>query len=162
MAWFVRTTVDNALQSPELWGITWWCSHDVSRSLADFPPLEHTLGLFDEDGRLKSAGAAFRDAIAAARELPAPAPRGRAIELPVGPEPLRRRSAAAPGGAVFEQWMEASRPGNGRRSTWCASMRTSSPATPAPAAPQQLAPQCEQHPARGCQSRSHGLIVIDS
>lgn len=109
--WFVRSTVENSLQCPELWGITWWCSHDVSRSLADFPPLEHTLGLFDEDGRLKSSGAAFRDAIAEARELPAPAPRGRAIELPVGPDSLLRRSAAAPGGAVFEQWMEASRAG---------------------------------------------------
>lgn len=111
VAWFVRTTVDNALQSPELWGITWWCSHDVSRSLADFPPLEHTLGLFDEDGRLKISGAAFRDAIVAAKELPAPEARERAIELPVGPDPLLRRSAAAPGGAVFEQWMEASRAG---------------------------------------------------
>ncbi|WP_245850991.1 glycoside hydrolase 5 family protein [Brachybacterium vulturis] len=109
--WFVRSTVENSLQCPELWGITWWCSHDVSRSLADFPPLEHTLGLFDEDGRLKNSGAAFRDAIAAAREQPAPAPRGRAIDLPVGPDPLLLRSAAAPGGSVFEQWMEASRAG---------------------------------------------------
>lgn len=107
--WFVRSTIQNSLQCPELFGITWWCSHDVSRSLADFPPLEHTLGLFDEDGRLKSSGAAFRDAISAAREAPAPAPRGRAIELAVGPDPLLRRSAAAPGGSVFEEWMEAAR-----------------------------------------------------
>ncbi|MGP9536864.1 glycoside hydrolase 5 family protein [Brachybacterium sp. AOP43-C2-M15] len=109
--WFVHSTVENSLDCPDLWGITWWCSHDVSRSLADFPPLEHTLGLFDEDGRLKSAGAAFRDAVAAAKEAPAPAPRGRGIELPVGPGTLLHRSAAAPGGSVFEQWMEASRAG---------------------------------------------------
>ncbi|MGO2048126.1 MAG: glycoside hydrolase 5 family protein, partial [Brachybacterium tyrofermentans] len=49
--WFVRSTVETSLDCPELWGITWWCSHDVSRDLADFPPLEHTLGLFDEHGR---------------------------------------------------------------------------------------------------------------
>ena len=109
--WFVTSTVENALECPELWGVTWWCSHDVSRDLADFPPLEHTLGLFDENGRLKGAGSAFRDAIAATRELPAPAPRGRAIELAVGPDPLLLRSAAAPGGSVFEAWMEASKAG---------------------------------------------------
>ena len=110
--WFVHSTVENSLRCPELWGITWWCSHDVSRSLADFPPLEHTLGLFDEDGRLKSSGAAFRDAIAAARETTTPAPRGPAIELAVGSGPLLQRSAAAPGGSVFEQWMAASRAGD--------------------------------------------------
>lgn len=109
--WFVRSTVENSLQCPELYGITWWCSHDVSATLADFPPLEHTLGLFDEHGRLKSAGEAFRDAIASGREAAAPTPRGRQIELAVGPDPLLRRSAAAPGGSVFEAWMEASRAG---------------------------------------------------
>ena len=109
--WFVRSTIENALDCPRLWGVTWWCSHDVSRDLADFPPLEHTLGLFDEHGRIKGAGEAFRDAVAAAKESTAPAPRGPAIELPVGPDPLLRRSAAAPGGSVFEAWMDASRDG---------------------------------------------------
>jgi endo-1,4-beta-mannosidase len=109
--WFVTRTIGTALDCPGLWGVTWWCSHDVSRDLADFPPLEHTLGLFDEAGRLKPAGSAFRDAIAAAREAAPPLPRGRAIDLPVGPDPLLRRSAAAPGGSVFEEWMAASRAG---------------------------------------------------
>jgi endo-1,4-beta-mannosidase len=109
--WFVGRTIEHALDCPELWGVTWWCSHDVSRDLADFPPLEHTLGLFDEHGRLKPAGSAFRDAIAEARESARPAPRGRAVEFAVGPDPLLRRSAAAPGGSVFEAWMDASRAG---------------------------------------------------
>lgn len=109
--WFVESTVANALDCPELWGVTWWCSHDVSPDLADFPPLEHTLGLFDTHGRLKPAGAAFRDAIAAAAETPAPAPRGPAVDLAVGTGALPRRSAAAPGGSVFEAWMAASRAG---------------------------------------------------
>ncbi|APX32004.1 glycosyl hydrolase [Brachybacterium sp. P6-10-X1] len=109
--WFVRSTIENSLSCPELWGVTWWCSHDVSRSLADFPPLEHTLGLFDEHGRIKNAGEAFRDAVAAARETAPPALRGRAIEFPVGADALLDRSAAAPGGSVFEAWMDASRAG---------------------------------------------------
>ncbi|GAA1484929.1 glycoside hydrolase 5 family protein [Brachybacterium fresconis] len=109
--WFVASTIENSLSCPELWGVTWWCSHDVSRSLADFPPLEHTLGLFDEHGRIKNAGEAFRDAVAAARETAPPASRGRAIEFPVGADALLGRSAAAPGGSVFEAWMDASRAG---------------------------------------------------
>lgn len=109
--WFVQRTVHTAMDCPNLYGITWWCSHDVSPDLADFPPLEHTLGLFDTHGHLKESGAAFGEAVAAARQAPMPAPRGTAIDLHVGPEPLLQRSAAAPGGSVFEQWMEASRAG---------------------------------------------------
>ncbi|MEE1651033.1 glycosyl hydrolase [Brachybacterium sp. J144] len=109
--WFVTETIGNALDAPQLWGVTWWCSHDVSRDLADSPPLEHTLGLFDEHGRIKPAGEAFRDAIARGRETPTPAARGLSIDWPVGPEPLLRRSAAAPGGAVFEAWMAAAKAG---------------------------------------------------
>lgn len=75
------------------------------------PPLEHTLGLIDADGRLTPAGAAFRDAFAAAREASAPQPRGRVIDLHVGQDPLLHRSAAAPGGSVLEHWMEAPRAG---------------------------------------------------
>lgn len=109
--WFVQRTVRTAMDCPNLFGITWWCSHDVSPELADFPPLEHTLGLFDTHGRIKESGAAFRDAVAQARQAPAPAARGEAVDLHVGPEPLLTRSAAAPGGSVFEQWMEASKTG---------------------------------------------------
>lgn len=109
--WFLRRTVETALECPQLWGVTWWCSHDVSTELADFPPLEHTLGLFDSAGRLKDAGAAFRDAVSSAREQVPPAPRGREIDFYVGPDPLLARSSAAPGGSVFEAWMQASRAG---------------------------------------------------
>lgn len=109
--WFVQRTVETAMDCPNLYGITWWCSHDVSPDLADFPPLEHTLGLFDTHGRIKESGAAFGEAVAAALQSPTPADRGTAIDLHVGTEPLLQRSAAAPGGSVFEQWMDASRSG---------------------------------------------------
>lgn len=111
VTWFVQRTVQTAMDCPDLYGITWWCSHDVSTELADFPPLEHTLGLIDSHGRIKESGAALSEAVAAARQAPVPDPRGRAIELHVGPDPLLQRSAAAPGGSVFEEWMEASRAG---------------------------------------------------
>lgn len=110
--WFVRQTVMNTIDCPNLYGITWWCAHDVDRSLADFPSLEYSLGLLDSQGRVKNSGAAFRDAIAEAKQTLASgtaAPRGEAIDLHVGPEDLLVRSAAAPGGSVFDAWMEASR-----------------------------------------------------
>lgn len=109
--WFVQQTVENVTDCPELYGVTWWCSHDVSRDLADFPEVEYSLGLFDTENRIKDSGRAYADAIAAAKERPAPAPRGPAIDYYVGDGELLQRSAAAPGGSVFEAWMESSRAG---------------------------------------------------
>ena len=30
---FLEATVRSAARTENLWGVTWWCSHDVSRSL---------------------------------------------------------------------------------------------------------------------------------
>jgi hypothetical protein len=93
---FTEATVVNALDCPDLWGITWWCSHDVSRELADFPELEYTLGLFTNDGRPKD----LARTLAAARDHTyAPAPRTTALVVPADPA---ARSRCAPGGDVFE------------------------------------------------------------
>lgn len=50
---FTEATVVNALDCEDVWGVTWWCSHDVSRSLADFPELEYSLGLLTNDRQVK-------------------------------------------------------------------------------------------------------------
>ncbi len=55
---------------------TWWCSHDVRRSL-EFPPVEYTLGLLTVDQQVKPAGAAMREV--------ANAYRGRPVRLPADP-----------------------------------------------------------------------------
>lgn len=60
---FLRTTVTTAAAMPEVAAITWWCSHDVSPDLADFPALEYNLGLFTSDGRAKPEAEAFADLI---------------------------------------------------------------------------------------------------
>ncbi|MEV8629423.1 glycosyl hydrolase [Streptomyces sp. NBC_01268] len=102
---FTRTTVAAALDCPDLWGITWWCSHDVDRSLADFPELEYSLGLLTTDRRVKPAGRALAEAVAEARAAtPAPAPRRTALVLDL-PDEGPKRSACAPGGAYFEAFM---------------------------------------------------------
>ncbi|GAA3034934.1 hypothetical protein GCM10020000_10460 [Streptomyces olivoverticillatus] len=56
---FTEATVRNVLDCPDVWGVTWWCSHDVDRSLADFPELEYGLGLLTNDRRVKPAGEAM-------------------------------------------------------------------------------------------------------
>ena len=100
---FARDTVRNAAECAGLWGVTWWCSHDVDRSLADFPELEYTLGLFDSTGRAKPIAEALADTIADLREAPAPArPRTTALLLDCTPG---TRSVSGPGGAYFEAWM---------------------------------------------------------
>ncbi|MET8725483.1 glycoside hydrolase 5 family protein [Streptomyces misionensis] len=94
---FTEATVANALDCPGLWGITWWCSHDVSRDLADFPELEYTLGLLTNDRRPKDLARALSRA--AREHTDAPAPRTTALTVPADPA---ARSRCAPGGDVFE------------------------------------------------------------
>lgn len=101
---FLEQTVRHAADVTALSGITWWCSHDVSRSMLDFPPVEYDLGLIDEHGAVKPTGRAFA---ALARELrdapvPEPSPSGLVLE---DTEPYRE--SCAPGGSFFDAWMHA-------------------------------------------------------
>ncbi|MEU8518983.1 glycosyl hydrolase [Streptomyces sp. NBC_01216] len=104
-AGFARTTVAAALDCPDLWGITWWCSHDVDRSLADFPELEYGLGLLTNDQAAKPAGRAIAEVVAEVRTTGRPAaPRTTALVLDL-PDGAAGRSVCAPGGAFFEAFM---------------------------------------------------------
>ncbi|MEU9190042.1 glycosyl hydrolase [Streptomyces sp. NPDC048484] len=110
---FARSTVLNAAGCGGLWGVTWWCSHDVDRSLADYPELEYTLGLFDSAGRAKPIAAAFAEAVAEAvaevRAAPRPGqPRDKALVLACTPA---TRSVSGPGGSFFEAWMRLTEQG---------------------------------------------------
>ena len=96
---FTEATVANALDCPGLWGITWWCSHDVSRSLADFPELEYGLGLLTNDRKPKDTARVLERAV---RE-PSYAPTSRTTALVVPADPAVR-SQCAPGGAVFDAY----------------------------------------------------------
>ncbi|UWF78752.1 glycosyl hydrolase [Microbacterium sp. EF45047] len=105
---FLEATVRSAARTENLWGVTWWCSHDVSRELADFPELEYTLGLIGQDGAAKPIGRRFAELIPALRERrPAP-PRtlGIVIEVDEHDVPVSR-GALSPGGSVFQAWVDA-------------------------------------------------------
>src|SRR5690606_18687410 len=72
---FTAATVAHALDCPDLWGVTWWCSHDVSRDLADFPALEYGLGLLTNDRKPKDSAVEFARAAREARTAAPPPPR---------------------------------------------------------------------------------------
>lgn len=106
---FARATVLNAADCQGLWGVTWWCSHDVDRALADYPELEYTLGLFDSAGRVKPIAEALSETVAELRAKPAsPQLRDTALVLDCTPA---TRSVSGPGGAYFEEWMRLRRQG---------------------------------------------------
>ncbi|AIV39720.1 MULTISPECIES: cellulase family glycosylhydrolase [unclassified Curtobacterium] len=105
---FTDRTIRHVAGAQDLLGVTWWCSHDVARSLADFPELEYDLGLFTNDGRLKPAGEAF--AALARTGLPAPAaPPTTAVVLddvlPDGSPRYGVRADCAPGGRFAAAWL---------------------------------------------------------
>ncbi|MDN0197337.1 cellulase family glycosylhydrolase [Streptomyces sp. S.PNR 29] len=100
---FARATVLNAAGCTGLWGVTWWCSHDVDRALADYPELEYTLGLFDSAGRAKPIATALAETVAELRADP-PTPHARDTALVLDCTPATR-SVSGPQGAFFEAWM---------------------------------------------------------
>lgn len=117
---FARESIRAAASHPRVEAITWWCSHDVSRSLADFPEVEYTLGLFDEAGAVKPVGRAIGRCAADLAEIaegPADAAHGARSE-PLVVDGIRAdgsdRSRLAPTGPVFSSWVEEALAGNVR------------------------------------------------
>ncbi|MFD6311328.1 glycoside hydrolase 5 family protein [Streptomyces nigra] len=118
---FTEATVANALDCPGLWGVTWWCSHDVSRDLADFPDLEYGLGLLTNDRAPKDTARVLERA---ARATPrTPEPRTTALIVPADPA---RRSLCAPGGPVFDAFFRLT--ADGARPTTVLDTRADDPA----------------------------------
>ncbi len=81
---FLDAALAAACSVPNLWGITWWCSHDVDRSLSGFADLEYDLGLLTTANEVKPLGRRFRafaDRLRSGDIEPAP-PRTTALVLP--------------------------------------------------------------------------------
>ncbi|MDO5671348.1 MAG: hypothetical protein Q4G30_00615 [Actinomycetaceae bacterium] len=126
---FLDASLRNVEDLAGLWGVTWWCSHDVSRSLADFPELEYSLGLLDSSGKVKGIGQAFAEyiadyksrsfsgaeggaqgAVASLSNTPATAfhvEGARTVERPVleVPSAAARRAELSPSGEIFDTWL---------------------------------------------------------
>lgn len=69
-----------ALSCADVWGVTWWASHDIDRRLAGFAELEYGLGLLTTGNTVKPAGARLRELIQRQREAPV-SPAGRTVAL---------------------------------------------------------------------------------
>ncbi|RBP98539.1 glycosyl hydrolase [Bifidobacterium aemilianum] len=109
---FCTESLEHALDCADLYGLTWWCSHDVDRSMGDFPPFEHDLGLFDQEGQVKHIGKAFSDLVREHRSDPVAPARSTAVVVQCDHEGNpTMRAACAPTGSVFEAWMELSKAG---------------------------------------------------
>lgn len=105
---FLEATLRSAARTANLWGVTWWCSHDVNRQLADFPELEYTLGLVDQSGTAKPIARRFAELIPELRTRQVTPRRslGIVIEIDENETPLSR-GAMSPGGEIFQAWVDA-------------------------------------------------------
>ncbi|MFF7249288.1 glycosyl hydrolase [Embleya sp. NPDC008237] len=102
---FTRKTIENALDCEDLWGVTWWCSHDIDRALADFPEVEYSLGLLTHHREPKPAGLEIAKIVDEVRRRGhGPQPRTTALVLDL-PDTVTARSTCGPGGAYFEAFM---------------------------------------------------------
>ena len=80
---FIEQTVEAALSCSNVWGLTWWCSHNIDRAYEGFDKLEYEMRLFDVDNNMKQNGKKFAEIIAKYKENPPkPIQRNKAIVLP--------------------------------------------------------------------------------
>ncbi len=56
---FMQHTVCNLVRRRNLWGITWWCSHDLDPAIGGFGSYEYSLGLLDRNNQPKPLGKQF-------------------------------------------------------------------------------------------------------
>jgi hypothetical protein len=63
---FVRTTMLSAARSDNLWGFTWWCSHEIQkdRGFTEFHHDEYEFGLLTTDNKIKPLGEIVKACIA--------------------------------------------------------------------------------------------------
>jgi endo-1,4-beta-mannosidase len=96
---FAEATIRNVLGCRNLWGCTWWCSHDLNPAFSEFDPLEYDLGLLDHRNQIKPVGERVRGLIQALRAEP-PLPITRPVAL-VLPDDLLAQKRGAPLGWDF-------------------------------------------------------------
>ncbi|MDO5735361.1 MAG: hypothetical protein Q4P15_02680 [Propionibacteriaceae bacterium] len=105
---FVSATLDAVVDTPGLEAITWWCSHDVSRSLLDFPALEYSLGLFTSEGVAKPEALLLAERMPELRATGVPAaadPRDvPVLEFSADWQTGVGRSSTGPMGPLFDEW----------------------------------------------------------
>lgn len=60
---FISKSFEAMTTSENLWGITWWCSHNIPMDYKAYHDIEYNLGLFDPDNKLTRAGELFKKTV---------------------------------------------------------------------------------------------------
>jgi Cellulase (glycosyl hydrolase family 5) len=80
---WTRTSIETMVSCDQLFGITWWDSHDLNPKLSGYVNLEYDLGLYTNDRRLKPIGKTIQRMIEEYdRHPPTPLRRTAALVLP--------------------------------------------------------------------------------
>ena len=53
---YATTLLEGAAACQNVWGFTWWCSHDIDPAMKGFLSLEYGLGVLDRQNRVKPLG----------------------------------------------------------------------------------------------------------
>ncbi len=111
---FMQRTVELLAQRGNLWGITWWCSHDIDPAIGGFSSYEYTLGLLDRDNRAKPLGRQFAALARTLRSQRPQPPRGRtALVIPdTGPQSHLSNSTWPSDWRFASAWMRLMAAGN--------------------------------------------------
>ena len=57
---FVIRSIEAMYTTENLWGITWWCTHNLPKEYTAYDPLEYELGLRDSNNKPTRAGELFK------------------------------------------------------------------------------------------------------
>ena len=57
---FIVKSIEAMYTTENLWGITWWCTNNVSDEYTAFDPLEYSLGLHDNNNNITASGKRFK------------------------------------------------------------------------------------------------------
>jgi endo-1,4-beta-mannosidase len=79
---YATRLLSNAFECGNLWGFTWWCSHDIDPAMKGFLSLEYTLGLLDQKNRIKPIGKTIAKLAQELRRTP-PSPIDRELAIVV-------------------------------------------------------------------------------
>ena len=101
---YTTQLVRNALSCGNIWGFTWWCSHDIDPALQGFETLEYSLGVLDRHNQIKPVGKALMKLAEETRKSP-PRPVERSVALIV-PDGKFPGAGAEAGWVVATQFME--------------------------------------------------------
>lgn len=67
---FIVRSLDSIRSEKNVWGVTWWCSHDIQEEYLGFEKFEHHLGLIDVNNKPKKAGIVFKKYIEEEKQRP--------------------------------------------------------------------------------------------